>query len=112
MSLTELLVAVAIGIQHETGFLLLGPVAEPTGAKENAQFKGHVEPWQAVRVQLRPGDIVDAPTAFPDDARDLLDAHLASIVDLQRTSRPQAAFERGENEGLEDGLVVVVEGGS
>jgi len=104
-----LLVAIAVDIQDEAGFAFLRPVAEPASPEEDAEFKGHVEPREAARVWFCPGDVVNTPMAFPDDARDLPDPHLAGVVNFQRASRPQAALKGGEHEGLENGLIIAVE---
>ena len=51
------------------------------------------------RIEFGPRDVVKPEAALLDDVEDLLDAHLAGIVDFQRTARDEPAVEDREDGG-------------
>jgi len=107
----ELLIAVREGVEDQAHFFLLASGAELLGCEKHAKFQGHVESRQPRRcVRLRAANVVDAVLTIGDDPSDLLEPHLACVIDLQGTSGPETAIEDGEDHSLEKRRVLVVEG--
>jgi hypothetical protein len=62
------------------------------------------------RIELRHRDVMNTKPAVRNDSVDLLDSDLASIIDLQGTTRLKSAVGDREDHGLEDRLVLEIEG--
>jgi hypothetical protein len=93
----ELLVPVWLGIEDDSCLSLMWPRTKQLSAKDDSEFKGHIETGESVGVvKFRTRNIVDRESAVADDARDLLDANLASVVYLKRTPGVKSTVIRAE----------------
>jgi hypothetical protein len=99
-----------LAIEHKAGFQPLLRVAKTRGSQEQAEFERHIEPGKAVLIQFGARQVVDAPSAIPDQSDDLFDSDLSAVGTFQGTTGSKAALEDRENQSVADRTVGQVKG--
>ena len=104
-------VAVGFAIEDEAGLAALGFGPEALAGEVEPEFERHVEAWQ-VGSGTEPdgGKIADAVSALADDAHDFFQAHFAGVVYFQAAAGDESEVGNGENDGVKNRLVRVIEG--
>jgi hypothetical protein len=80
------------------------------GAHREAKLEGHIEAGQCVLVQLNPTEIVNGVTAFAYERAELGEADVCAIGVFECTADLVAAVCHSEEQRLEAGAVLFVEG--
>jgi hypothetical protein len=106
----ELLITILFDVEDEQALVLLAVAAITLAAQKNPELQRHVEAWETVRfVEFGPGQVVDAVTTLLDDAVQLFQPDLATVVRLPCRTRPESAGIYGEYQRLKKRGVGVVE---
>jgi len=87
-----------------------GPFLEIAHSERDAEFEGHVESAEVVSaLALVSGEIVDGVLRFHQPSRDANDTRIGLAFGLTRTARREAAGGNRQNDGVKEGLEVIVE---
>ena len=95
----ELLITELLDVQDQAVFLAVVISAVSLGTEEQAEFERHVKARQAVgRIELRAGEVMYPIPAFANQARDLVDPHLAAVVEFESATRLESAVDNCEDD--------------
>src|ERR1044072_1371010 len=83
-------VTITINVQYQRRLLLLTKRPKPLAAQIQAKLKWHIKPGQSVvRIDLRPGDVVNAVLTVFDQGQDLVESRLPRITWVKSRLRHQ-----------------------
>lgn len=95
----EPLVAIPLNVQDKDPLRLLMLAAEALGTEKETELERHIEARQFVhRVELGPRKVMNAVAAFLDQAVNLIDPSLATVVELPCRAGAESAEEDREDE--------------
>src|SRR6476659_5296004 len=106
----ESLVPIPFSIEYKTALFLLSAIPIFLGTPKDAQFERHIEPGSArLLVHPCPRNVVNAVSAIPDDAIDLIDTNLAAVFGLLSTPRDISAIVNCEHDRAVEAPISFVE---